>query len=753
MRDVSGCPWMIRVVSLMMHLELTEALAVHLSFGSQPSRGLSKGGGNQRPAVRLVEQLPTSTIHAVVLPIAGPACTSISRQNGFLSRAAAVIRASPAPGRLRCGQILAKGGGVQTVAAYFEPGSNFQTTRRGTITLPDGLHYRDNTNFIRALENCGSNRCLFVRPPRFGKSLMMDMLACYYDEQVQGDEYDELFKGLAIHKNETAGRGKFQVLELTLDTEETPAALARVINMQALNFAEKYRYSYAGTAPEVRKTWAEVEEVRLSYELQGAQERRKEALRELKEALLHELSDTSYLNFRKRARLKKALSKLPTENDEAETFGFYEEVGVVRERLKMALSKLLAEEKEMERLKKALSKLAADREEADCFTFDEEDGLKTLESLAEAVKRRGEKMKQKGEHVTQLYLFIDEYDNFVYQRLTPKKKGAPEDDAAAIESDRNSVALLLNKLKTMEREGLVNCYLITGLSRNKIGRQSRANSIRCISNVPALADACGFTRDDANRSLACIEPPLTPSEQEQALALMTDCFNGYRFHKASSGVFNSQLCMSFLNKLCLESGDGEGRNNRCWLDPESPEFWVTMKEDNGKMFKKFVSTVGDDQCIPNGDILNMLVASDVGFEQLKRLIRSAVKQDKEARAARDQPRGLTRVVDEIRGDFDPIPFSKSELGERYDVSSLLTGPTRSVVNNYMYDMGIGTLAKDGLSLQVPNKFVLSLLLNQLEPLSDSTKRSRLIQNAEDAGRRSKEVLDFLQELTDVFPGL
>ena len=279
--------------------------------------------------------------------------------------------------------------------------------------------------------------------------------------------------------------------------------------------------------------------------------------------------------------------------------------------------------------------------------------------------------------------------------------------------------------------------------------------------MPALADVCGFTRDDANRSLACIEPQLTPSEQEQALALMTDCFNGYHFPgSSSSGVFNSQLCMSFLNKLCLQEGEGEGRkfSNRCWLDPDSSEFWVTMK-DNDEMFKTFVSTVGDDQCIPNGDILNVLVASDVGFEQLKRLIRSAVKQDKEARAARDQPRGLTRVVDEIRGDFDPIPFSKSELGERYDVSSLLTGPTGSVVNNYMcmhihmYDMGIGTLAKDGLSLQVPNKFVLSLLLNQLEPLSDSTKRSRLIQNAEDAGRRSKEVLDFLQELTDVFPGL
>ena len=621
---------MVGVVVLMMHLELTLALAVRPPSGSQPSRGLSKGGGNQRPVVRLVEQPPTSTI-----------------------------------------------------AAYFEAGADFRITRRRTLDLPDGLHYCDNTEFIRELEDCGSSRCLFTRPPRFGKTFLMSMLMCYYDEQVQGDDYQELFKGLAIHKNETAGRGKFQVLKLSLINEETPAGLASVINRQALDFAEKYRYSYAGTAPEVRKTWAEVEEVRLSYELKNP-------------------SFFNFFNVRKKLRLKKALRKL-----------------------------------------------AAEKEEAECFTFDEEDGLKTLQSLAKAVRRSGEKRKQKGEPGAQLYLFLDEYDNFVYQRLTPEKKGAPKEDAAEIKNDRNSVALLLNELKNMEND-LVVRYLVLGLSRNRIGRQSRANSIKCISNVPALADVCGFTRDDANRSLACIEPQLTPSEQEQALALMTDCFNGYHFPgSSSSGVFNSQLCMSFLNKLCLQEGEGEGRkfSNRCWLDPDSSEFWVTMK-DNDEMFKTFVSTVGDDQCIPNGDILNMLVASDVGFEQLKRLIRSAVKQDKEARAARDQPRGLTRVVDEIRGDFDPIPFSKSELGERYDVSSLLTGPTRSVVNNYMYDMGIGTLAKDGLSLQVPNKFVLSLLLNQLEPLSDSTKRSRLIQNAEDAGRRSKEVLDFLQELLD-----
>ena len=77
-----------------------------------------------------------------------------------------------------------------------------------------------------------------------------------------------------------------------------------------------------------------------------------------------------------------------------------------------------------------------------------------------------------------------------------------------------------------------------------------------------------------------------------------------------------------------------------------------------------------------------------------------------------------------------------------------------VVNNYMYDMGIATLAEDGLSLRVPNKFVLSLLLEQLKPLAERTKTSRLIQNAGDAGRRSKAILDFLQEIKevlDVFP--
>jgi hypothetical protein len=326
---------------------------------------------------------------------------------------------------------------TSTIAAYFEAGADFRITRRRTLDLPDGLHYRDKTEFIRELEDCGSSRCLFSRPPRFGKTFLMSMLMCYYDEQVQGDEYQELFKGLAIHKNETAGRGKFQVLKLSLINEETPAGLASVINMQALDFAEKYRYSYAGTAPEVRKTWAEVEEVRLSYELKNP-------------------SFWGFFNVLKRRQLKKALRKL-----------------------------------------------AAEKEEAECFTFDEEDGLKTLQSLARAVRRSGEKRKKKGEPGAQLYLFIDEYDNFVYQRLTPKKKGAPEEDAAAIESDRNSVALLLNELKNMEND-LVVRYFVLGLSRNKIGLQSRANTIKCISNVAALADVCGFTRDDANRSLACI---------------------------------------------------------------------------------------------------------------------------------------------------------------------------------------------------------------------------------------------------------
>ena len=91
----------------------------------------------------------------------------------------------------------------------------------GNLTIPygisdfkrirtEGYYYIDKTGFIRELERAGSF-LFFVRPRRFGKSLMASMLRCYYDIAEKGD-FDKLFGGLDIAKDPTANANRYQVL-------------------------------------------------------------------------------------------------------------------------------------------------------------------------------------------------------------------------------------------------------------------------------------------------------------------------------------------------------------------------------------------------------------------------------------------------------------------------------------------------------------------------------------------------------------
>ena len=43
----------------------------------------------------------------------------------------------------------------------------------------EGAYYIDRTAYIRELEN--TRYVMFLRPRRFGKSLLVSMLQCYYD--------------------------------------------------------------------------------------------------------------------------------------------------------------------------------------------------------------------------------------------------------------------------------------------------------------------------------------------------------------------------------------------------------------------------------------------------------------------------------------------------------------------------------------------------------------------------------------------
>ena len=76
----------------------------------------------------------------------------------------------------------------------------------------EGYYYVDKTAYIRKLED-RSLFTFFVRPRRFGKSLFIDMLRCYYDIS-EKDNFQTLFGSLDIGKNPTESANRFLVLVL-----------------------------------------------------------------------------------------------------------------------------------------------------------------------------------------------------------------------------------------------------------------------------------------------------------------------------------------------------------------------------------------------------------------------------------------------------------------------------------------------------------------------------------------------------------
>ena len=70
-------------------------------------------------------------------------------------------------------------------------------------------YFVDRTHLIPVLEQLRYQ--LFLRPRRFGKSLLLSMLRCYYDVRL-ADRFDDLFGGTWIHDHSTDDRGKYLIL-------------------------------------------------------------------------------------------------------------------------------------------------------------------------------------------------------------------------------------------------------------------------------------------------------------------------------------------------------------------------------------------------------------------------------------------------------------------------------------------------------------------------------------------------------------
>ena len=76
----------------------------------------------------------------------------------------------------------------------------------------EGWYYVDKTEYLAKLEGRDSF-VFFVRPRRFGKSLFISMMQCYYDRREAGN-FKKLFGGLWLGEHPTENRNRYLVLAL-----------------------------------------------------------------------------------------------------------------------------------------------------------------------------------------------------------------------------------------------------------------------------------------------------------------------------------------------------------------------------------------------------------------------------------------------------------------------------------------------------------------------------------------------------------
>ncbi len=102
-------------------------------------------------------------------------------------------------------------------------------------------YYVDKTRLIEKILNSGGSVNLFTRPRRFGKSLNMSMLKCFFEMDCD----KSLFDGLNIKENKTLCEkymGKYPVISISLKSvearnfEEAKALLVKIINEEARRF-------------------------------------------------------------------------------------------------------------------------------------------------------------------------------------------------------------------------------------------------------------------------------------------------------------------------------------------------------------------------------------------------------------------------------------------------------------------------------------------------------------------------------------
>ncbi|MDM8560655.1 AAA family ATPase [Candidatus Parabeggiatoa sp. HSG14] len=112
--------------------------------------------------------------------------------------------------------------------------------------ITENYFYVDRTSHIRVIEDFG-RELIFLRPRRFGKSLLLSMLENYYDV-AKAPEFERLFGHLAIGKNPTPKHNQYFVMtwdfskvEARGDVSQIRQTLIEHVNNRIKAFARRYK--------------------------------------------------------------------------------------------------------------------------------------------------------------------------------------------------------------------------------------------------------------------------------------------------------------------------------------------------------------------------------------------------------------------------------------------------------------------------------------------------------------------------------
>ncbi len=112
--------------------------------------------------------------------------------------------------------------------------------------IGESYFYQDRTDRIPLLEDAG-RQLIFIRPRRFGKSLLLSMLEHYYDVNRAG-QFDALFGHLTIGQHPTPLRNQYFVMKWDFslvkaqgEVKDMEAALHRHLNDCVQDFALRYQ--------------------------------------------------------------------------------------------------------------------------------------------------------------------------------------------------------------------------------------------------------------------------------------------------------------------------------------------------------------------------------------------------------------------------------------------------------------------------------------------------------------------------------